>query len=94
MSSTDLAAEKPNRAKQLIEDFMVAANGVTARFLAAKKFPSLRRVVRTPKHWDRIVELAAEHGGALPAAPDAKALEQFLRQGRSRPIRSAFPIFR
>ena len=75
---TDLKADKPNRAKDLIADFMIAANGVTARFLAAKKFPSLRRVVRTPKHWDRIVELAAEHGGALPAGPDSKALEQFL----------------
>ena len=77
---TDLEAEKPNRAKELIDDFMVAANGVTARFLAAKKSPSLRRVVRTPKHWDRIVELAAEHGTALPPAPDAVALKHFPHQ--------------
>jgi exoribonuclease-2 len=57
---------------------MIAANGVTARYLASKKFPSLRRVVRTPKRWDRIVELAAERGSTLPGEPDAKALEQFL----------------
>jgi exoribonuclease-2 len=57
---------------------MVAANGVTARFLAAKKFPSLRRVVRTPAKWDRIAELAAGYGTTLPATPDGPALEQFL----------------
>ncbi|MHB8520465.1 MAG: RNB domain-containing ribonuclease [Limisphaerales bacterium] len=74
----DLAAETRNRAKDLIEDFMIAANGVTARYLASKQFPSLRRVVRTPKHWDRIVELAAERGSPLPREADAKALEQFL----------------
>jgi exoribonuclease-2 len=74
----DLAAETKNRAKDIIEDFMIAANGVTARYLAAKKFPSLRRVVQTPKRWDRIVELAAEHGSTLTRAPDARALEQFL----------------
>jgi exoribonuclease-2 len=74
----DLKADKENRAKDIIEDFMIAANGVAARYLASKKFPSLRRVVRTPKRWDRIVELAAEHGSTLPGAPDARALEQFL----------------
>jgi exoribonuclease-2 len=74
----DLAAETRNRAKDIIEDFMVAANGVTARYLASKKFPSLRRVVRIPKRWDRIVELAAERGARLPKEPDAKALDQFL----------------
>ena len=57
---------------------MIAANGVAARYLASKKFPSLRRVVRAPKRWDRIVELAAERGATLPKEPDAKALEQFL----------------
>ena len=57
---------------------MIAANGVTARYLASKKFPSLRRVVRIPKRWDRIVELAAERGSTLPMEPDATALEQFL----------------
>ncbi|MFI5335581.1 MAG: ribonuclease catalytic domain-containing protein, partial [Opitutales bacterium] len=73
-----LEAETTNSAKRLIEDLMIASNGVTARFLAARNFPSLRRVVRTPKYWDRIVELAAEHGGSLPPEPDAPALEQFL----------------
>jgi exoribonuclease-2 len=74
----DLEADTKNRAKDIIEDFMVAANGVTARYLASKQFPSLRRVVRIPKHWDRIVILAAERGSTLPKEPDAKALEQFL----------------
>ena len=74
----DLEADKTNGAKDIIEDFMIAANGVTARYLAAKKFPSLRRVVHVPKRWDGIVELAAERGSTLPKAPDAKALEQFL----------------
>jgi exoribonuclease-2 len=74
----DLEAEKKNRAKEIIEDFMIAANGVTARYLASKKFPSLRRVVRIPKRWDRIIELAAERGSTLPREPDSKALEQFL----------------
>src|SRR5450830_1843399 len=74
----DLEADKKNRAKDIIEDFMIAANGVTARYLASKKFPSLRRAVRIPKRWDRIVELAAERGSTLPKEPDAKALDQFL----------------
>ncbi len=74
----DLAADRKNSAKDLIEDLMIAANGVAAQFLAARKFPSLRRVVRTPAHWDRIVELAASHGTTLPAEPDAVALEKFL----------------
>ena len=73
----DLEAEK-NRAKEIIEDFMIAANGVAARYLASKMFPSLRRVVRTPKRWDRIIELASDHGFTLPQKPDSKALEQFL----------------
>jgi exoribonuclease-2 len=74
----DLEADKTNRAKDIIEDFMIAANGVAARYLAAKKFPSLRRVVRVPKRWDGIVGLAAGRGTTLPKEPDAKALEQFL----------------
>lgn len=73
-----LETEKRNSAKDIIEDFMIAANGVTARYLAAKKLPSLRRVVRTPKRWDRIVELAMQHNVALPKDPDSKALDQFL----------------
>jgi VacB/RNase II family 3'-5' exoribonuclease len=77
-SLRDVEAETKNRAKELIEDFMIAANGVTARYLAGRKLPSFRRVVRTPKRWDRIVELAAEHGFTLPERPDARSLEGFL----------------
>ena len=79
----DLQAEKRNRAKAIIEAFMIAANGVTARYLASKMFPSLRRVVRTPKRWGRIVELALEQGFTLPQTPDAKALEQFLSRAKA-----------
>jgi exoribonuclease R len=79
----NLEAERKNRAKETIEDFMIAANGVTARYLAAKMFPCVRRVVRVPKRWDRIVELAAERGFTLPQEPDSKALEQFLRESRN-----------
>ncbi|HVO35086.1 MAG TPA: RNB domain-containing ribonuclease [Gemmatimonadales bacterium] len=67
-----------NRAKGIIEDFMIAANGVSARYLASKQLPSLRRVVRVPKRWDRIVGLAAERGFTLPKEPDPKALDRFL----------------
>jgi VacB/RNase II family 3'-5' exoribonuclease len=85
---TDLETEAPNRAKQLIEDFMIAANGVTATFLDAQGFPSLRRVVRTPKRWPRIVELAAGLGERLPADPDSQALEAFLdRRRRADPVK-------
>ena len=79
----DLAAQKEDRASVIIEEFMIAANGVTARFLAAKSFPSLRRVVRVPKRWDRIVQLAAEHGSTLPQEPDSKILEQFLESAKA-----------
>ncbi len=70
--------DEPNRAKEIIEDFMIAANGVTARFLSARKFPSIRRVVRAPNRWERIVEIASDHGIRLPREPDSKALEEFL----------------
>jgi len=84
----DLEVEKKNRAKDIIEDFMIGANGVTARYLSSRKSPSIRRVVRTPKRWERIVELADEHGAKLPSTPDAKALEEFLnRQKAADPIR-------
>jgi ribonuclease R len=73
-----LEIDEMNRARVIIEDFMVAANGVTARFLSSKNFPSLRRVVRIPKRWDRIVEIALDHKIGLPKEPDSKALEQFL----------------
>jgi exoribonuclease-2 len=73
-----LEIEEKNRAKEIIEDFMVAANGVTARYLSAMKSPSIRRVVRIPKRWERIVEIAADHKFKLPELPDSKALEEFL----------------
>jgi len=74
----DLKADESNVAKNLIEELMVASNGVTARYLAERNFPSVGRVVRIPARWDRIVELAAERGATLPGEPDGKALEQFL----------------
>jgi ribonuclease R len=61
-----LEIEEKNRAKEIIEDFMIAANGVVARSLVSRKFISLCRVVRTPKRWDRIVEIAGEHHFTLP----------------------------
>ncbi len=73
-----LEIEQKNRAKEIIEDVMIAANGVTARYLSTRKFPSIRRVVRTPKRWERIAQIANEHGSMLPDKPDSKALEEFL----------------
>src|SRR5205807_9360846 len=61
-------------------DFRVAANGSVARMLAERKVSSIRRVVKTPERWNRIVELAAKHGARLPAQPDSKALNDFLTQ--------------
>src|SRR5213078_2105003 len=74
----DLLPDEKNRAKELIEDYMIAANEVTAKFLDARGSPSLRRVLRAPERWERIVELAAGLGERLPPAPDARALEAFL----------------
>ncbi|HTV49745.1 MAG TPA: RNB domain-containing ribonuclease [Steroidobacteraceae bacterium] len=86
----DLRTEARNRAQDLIEDFMIAANGVTAQFLAKRGLPVLRRVLRTPKRWGRIVALAADHGERLPASPDARALNAFLVQRRvADPVRFA-----
>jgi exoribonuclease-2 len=76
----DIEAQQKNAATELIEDFMIAANGVVARTLQAKKISSIRRIVRTPKRWDRIVALAAALGITLPATPDSKALNDFLSQ--------------
>jgi VacB/RNase II family 3'-5' exoribonuclease len=78
----DLRVEEKNRAKEIIEDFMIAANGVTARFLTSKRFPSLRRVLRSPERWERIAALAATLGESLPAKPDGRALEEFLNRRR------------
>ncbi|MBZ5681708.1 MAG: RNB domain-containing ribonuclease [Acidobacteriia bacterium] len=80
----DVVKQQKNRATELIEDFMVAANGVVARFL--EDVSSLRRIVRSPERWDRIVQLAASKGGRLPAQPDSKALNDFLlKQKTSNP---------
>ena len=78
----DLRPDENNRAKQLIEEFMVAANGVTAQFLADKGYASVRRVLRTPKRWDRIVAIAAALGEQLPSIPSAPALNTFLEKRR------------
>lgn len=79
----DFRAETPNRAKSLIENLMVAANGATARFLDGAGYPSIRRVVRQPAKWTRIVEVAAQAGGALPPSPDSRALSSFLAERRA-----------
>jgi exoribonuclease-2 len=78
----EVDAQTPNRAKALIENLMVAANGIVARFLDQRGFPSLRRVVRSPERWDRIRALAEQLGDALPAAPDSPALAAFLLRRR------------
>src|SRR5204863_1887249 len=75
----DLETHRKNRASFVIEDFMIASNQATAGFLDSKGFPSIRRVVRVPARWDRIVTLAESLGTTLPAEPDGVALEQFLR---------------
>ena len=72
----DIAKQVRNHATDLIEDFMIGANGVVARLL--EKVSSLRRIVKTPERWDRIVQLAAARGESLPAQPDSKALNDFL----------------
>jgi VacB/RNase II family 3'-5' exoribonuclease len=79
----ELKVEGGNRAKELIEDCMIAANGVTARYLACRKLPSIRRVVRSPTRWGRIVQLAGEHGHKLPVTPDSKALDAFLIEAKA-----------
>jgi exoribonuclease-2 len=75
----DLQKQEKNRATELIEDFMIAANGVVARTLEEAGISSIRRVVKTPERWDRIVALAAQQGGKLPAVADSKALNDFLQ---------------
>src|SRR5215471_5404105 len=74
----DLRPDQKNRARELIEDFMIGANEVTARYLEGKGLPSLRRVLRSPERWERIVELAAGLGEKLPGTPSCQALEGFL----------------
>jgi exoribonuclease-2 len=75
---SDLVKQEKSRATELIEDFMIAANEVVARMLEGNKVSSIRRVVKTPERWDRIMELAAKQGEQLPAEPDSKALNDFL----------------
>jgi exoribonuclease R len=78
----DLVISQKNRARQLVEDLMIAANGATARFLERAGFSSIRRVVRAPKRWDRIIELAASFQFTLPVEPNAKTLADFLAARR------------
>jgi VacB/RNase II family 3'-5' exoribonuclease len=78
-----LEADRPNRAKEIIEDFMIAANGAMAHFLEDHKLPVLRRIVREPERWPRIVEIAHGLGDRLPPEPDAKALDEFLVRRRA-----------
>jgi len=78
----EIQQQVQNRARQLIEEFMIATNECSARFLAAAGGASLRRVVRSPERWMRIVELARKYGESLPKSPDALALAAFLAQRR------------
>lgn len=78
----ELKQERKNRAHALIEEFMIAANGVTARYLSHAGYPSLRRVVRSPERWERIVEVALDLGEKLPFNPNSKALSDFLSRRR------------
>lgn len=77
----DIARQEKNMATELIEDFMVAANGVVARMLEV--VPSIRRIVKTPERWDRIVQLASQNGEKLPSQPDSKALNDFLTKRKA-----------
>jgi VacB/RNase II family 3'-5' exoribonuclease len=79
----DLIPDRKNRAQELIENFMVAANQAVARWLQLRSLPSIRRILRAPQRWDRIVALAAELGEQLPASADALALNSFLAKRRS-----------
>ena len=79
----DIAVSPRNRARDLIENFMVAVNGAMARILERKRVPSIRRVVREPRQWGRIVALAAEMGETLPPEPSGIALSEFLARRRT-----------
>ena len=78
----DIRQQVQNRARQLIEEVMIATNGCNARYLAAQGGASLRRVVRSPERWARIVAVAQEYGETLPDQPDSLALELFLATRR------------
>ncbi len=75
---TELAVVEQNSARDLIANFMIAANVAMAQFLEGKGSPTLRRVVRTPKYWSRIVEIAADLKERLPETPDSRSLAEFL----------------
>lgn len=80
----DLRLVEESRSRQLIEELMIAANGVVARWLVSKHRAGLRRIVKTPKRWDRIVELAATFGTKLPDEPNSLALSSFLNERRAK----------
>jgi VacB/RNase II family 3'-5' exoribonuclease len=83
----DMQIVEKNRAKEIIEDFMIVANDITADFLKKAGIPSLRRVVRVPKRWEKIVEVAAQHDFRLPGNPDQRALARFLtEQNKADPL--------
>ncbi len=85
---TKIYLQEQNRARQLIEELMIATNGCNARFLAAHGGSSLRRVVRSPERWMRIMAVAQEYGETLPGEPDSKALAAFLaKRHRADPLR-------
>jgi VacB/RNase II family 3'-5' exoribonuclease len=79
----DIARQSKNRATELIEEFMIAVNGAVARRLEERKISCIRRVVRSPERWDRIVQLAAQQGEQLPSQPDSKALNEFLTRSKA-----------
>jgi exoribonuclease-2 len=80
----EIHADTKGRAHELIENLMIAANGVATRYLSARRFPTFRRVVREPERWNRLCALALEYGEVLPPDPDPKPLEHFLRSMKQR----------
>jgi exoribonuclease-2 len=79
----DLVVSHHNAAEDIIESFMVAANTAIAQHLKDRGSLSIRRVVRTPKRWDRIQAIAAQFGVKLPPTPDPRALSEFLDQRKA-----------
>jgi exoribonuclease-2 len=78
-SLCEMKSKKKNRAKSIIEDFMIASNQITAQFLANKNYPSFRRIVRSPYRWDRIVQLASENGYSLLSEPNPRSLAECMK---------------
>jgi len=87
----DLKVDARNRAKELIEDFMIAANGVSARFLEKRGLPTLQRVVRSPERWDRIEKVAADSWRKLPTDTRFEGVGGVPLPAAGRPIRLRFP---